>query len=181
MIKPRNFLVNDLLSISRLPDHFHAMVNGLEGREALYSNPGIALRSYVVANCLRKHVELVSDKDLMETIHECNDFNRNGKIKITIMEMLIKQSIDLVYEISILPTNVHAKFNEVNKITLTSLNSQMLSVKTTLDGGLKPDDLSHVASLTTMDDQILFDLEESINMLTFQLSLVPTQPTAGAA
>src|ERR1035437_8665241 len=103
---PQNFLVNDLLTISRRTDHFHAMVNGLDGREALYSNPGIALRSYVVANCLRKHSHQISDPDLMETIHQCNDFNRDDKIKVIIMEMLIQSSADLFDAISILPESL---------------------------------------------------------------------------
>lgn len=168
MTKPQNFLVNDLLTISRLADHFHAMVTGFEGREALYSNPGIALRSYVVSNCLRKHIQMISEPHLLESISECIEFQRDEN-KILIMEMLVQMAADLSYEISTLPTNLHVKFYTDNNAMLMDLNSQMLSVKEMLDNKL------------LNGDQKMFDLKELIDMLTYELSMVPTQPTKGAA
>lgn len=169
MTQPQNFLVNDLLTISRRADHFYSMVNGLEGREALYSNPGIALRSWVVSTCLRKHIQPISEQSVLDLIVECNEFNQDNKIKVIIMEMLIQSSADLFDEISILPTNLHEKFYTDNNTMLMNLNAWMLDTKGSLDSGAEH------------GEQKLFDLKELIDLLTYELSLVPTQPTRGAA
>jgi len=90
----KSYNVNYLLSISRLPDHFYSFFHGLTGKAAEYQNPGVALRSFVIAKCLRRDtVDL--DGSQLELVRECEDFSYSGEILSALIAMLEKQAKDL--------------------------------------------------------------------------------------
>lgn len=90
----KTFNVNYLLAMSRLPDHFYAMMENLSGRDAIYKNPGVSLRSFVIARCIRKEVvELYGE--MLGTAILCEEFSRSPKVLAYITERLRKDALKL--------------------------------------------------------------------------------------
>lgn len=90
----KTFNVNYLLAMARLPDHFYAMMENLSGRDAIYQNPGVSLRSFVIARCIRKEVvELYGE--MLKTAILCEEFSRSPKVLAYITERLRKDSLKL--------------------------------------------------------------------------------------
>lgn len=87
--------------ISRLPDHFYAMVHCLEGKDALYQNPGTSLRSFVVKE-LRNELVVVPEH-LHETIRECEQFSSSLMVAKTIVELLINRATRTIADLNEVP------------------------------------------------------------------------------
>lgn len=95
----KNYKVNTLLSMSRLPEHFYGIIYKLNEKDSLYKNPGISLRSFLVANHLSK--EIISlEGDILTTIKECIDFSVSKNIISQIISFILLESSSMAKIIS---------------------------------------------------------------------------------
>jgi hypothetical protein len=105
----KTFDVNYLLAASRMPDHFYAMMYNLTGRDEIYLNPGVSLRSFIIAHCIRREfVELTGE--MLQCAEACDEFSRSTKILAGIVEKLMYISSALSERILFLPPEVGADY-----------------------------------------------------------------------
>lgn len=99
----KTYNVNYLLAMSRLPDHFHAALHGHTGRDELYQNPGVSLRSFVIARCIRQEFVEVPE-EMLATVEECEKFSHSTQVLSHIVESLQKSTEYLLLLIESLPS-----------------------------------------------------------------------------
>ena len=90
-----NCEVNYLLSVVRMPIHFYGMVNNLTGRDAIYRNPGISLRTFVIAKLIDHEMCTIAG-DMFEVFKECERFTNSNEIFTKIIDMLLKNVVKLM-------------------------------------------------------------------------------------
>ena len=106
----KTYNVNYLLSVSRLPDHFYALVNGITGRDATFANPGVSLRSFVIAKCIRRENVQVSG-EMLETIKVCEEFSRNTQVLASIIHHLQTYTVMVLDKIAAIPFDAKKQAN----------------------------------------------------------------------
>jgi hypothetical protein len=165
----KSYNVNYLLAISRLPDHFYALVNGLKGRDAMYQNPGVSLRSFVIGKCIRQEIIEVSG-DLIDTIAECEKFSYSSETLAKIVETLEKTSHDLSEAMLAFPPN--------KKIirTGTALNELTQGMRLAFDAFIMSQDPSkdHInlfSNQSMMLRSVMYELMEMIETIKYDLKL----------
>lgn len=89
------FEVAYLLGISKLPDRFYSRVKKLVGRDQLYQNPGVSLRSFVVGRHLLDEMVEVDD-EMLKTVRECEQFNVDFKALSEIVSRVTLEAKDLI-------------------------------------------------------------------------------------
>ena len=170
----KSYQVNYLLSISRLPDHFYAMVNGLSRHDATYQNPGVSLRSYLVAKCLDRETVQLTEHILLDA-RQCEAFSTSGEILAKITESLLTSAADLVTQITTLPVGTKKKFSGYVK----TLHDYAQVAKMSFDAFIMTQDPSknHV-DITTLPGitlkEAMFSLQDMIDRISDELSKVPT-------
>lgn len=108
-----------LLSASRMPEHFYSLIHGLQGRDVLYNNPGVSLRSFVVANILHEYLTL--EPEMNDILNECIDFTDDESVYEKINHALRTQPYDIlekILEIGRQPSavkDVMIRLNAMNK------------------------------------------------------------------
>ena len=83
-----------ILETSQLADHFYAIVHGLTGRDMLYKNPGVSLRSYVAANCRSRILEI--PEELTAAFDECVSFNNDPDVHKAINEVMRNKPFEVL-------------------------------------------------------------------------------------
>jgi hypothetical protein len=179
MTETKLYQVNYLLSMSRMPDHFYAMVNSLQGRDTEYKNPGVSLRSYLVAKCLRQETVYISG-ELLDTIIECEEFSTNSKVLSTIVGTLIRKAEDLKSKFATLTPKLHGYFAHFSK----PLSDRAHAIKLIFDAFIMTSDPTkdHVDIMSPQAIVLkteMFELQELISTLTYELSeaLAPPPPS----
>ena len=105
----KTYNVNYLLAMSRLPDHFYPMIENLKGRDILYKNPGVSLRSFIIARCIRREiVELTGE--MLQTAIICEEFSRSTNILAHIVEKLQKDADQLCQVIADLIPDIRVEY-----------------------------------------------------------------------
>lgn len=91
--------VEYLLSIARLPDRLYGVYYGLQGRDAIYKNPGTSLRSFIVARHIRDE-QIALSSEMLDNLLECEQFSTIQMIeKIFIKMMSISEAaMDIMAE-----------------------------------------------------------------------------------
>ena len=84
----KTFYVNDLLICSILPNTFYSLINKESG---MYQNPGVSLKSYIVAKCLNR-VYVNIDGLMLSIIEECQNFSYDTKNISVIVNSLIENT-----------------------------------------------------------------------------------------
>lgn len=181
MKETKAYQVNYLLTMSRLPDHFFAMVNGLKGRDAQYQNPGVSLRSFIVGKALRREVIQV-DGEMITAVHECEEFSMSASVIAKIVELLLTEANDLVTTISTLAPELQKKF--IKMVTELSECSQV--AKMAFEAFiLNQDPASDRVEIISMQGinlkEALFDLHEVIQRTNDWLSHTPTNSPKAVA
>lgn len=99
-----------LLELSRFPEHFYAIIMGLEGRDILYQNPGVSLRSYVLSgtNPLQEILKITEDDPIYKMIRECESFCDDYNIHLKTQTALRSQPYEVVEQILELTHDRHA-------------------------------------------------------------------------
>jgi hypothetical protein len=100
---------NYLLTISRFTEHFYAMRHNLQGRDAMYQNPGFALRSFVVAKCLKYEFTKIDSEELNQAYQDCEAFSSDPDNVLFVMNELMRQSTELIRKILKLPVDSQKK------------------------------------------------------------------------
>lgn len=95
----QSYQIDYLLSMSRIPVRFYALIHKLSGKDAVYQNPGISVTSFVLARALRKEVVELEDQ-LVENFKMCVLFSTDRNILNQINESLIQASSGLVDQMS---------------------------------------------------------------------------------
>lgn len=176
-VNKSSYQVNTLLSISRLPDHFYALVNDLEGHDAEYKNPGVALRSYVVSHCLHREIIQISDLPdaVLKDVIECEQFSTSGSTLSKIVEMLLAATIDASMKIAALPPENYKQFitfikplSEIGQVVKMSFDAFIL----TQDPAKDYVDIMSMPGI--MLKATLFDLQDLLDDVTFALADAPT-------
>ena len=181
MTETKQYNVNYLISMSRLPDHFYAMINDLHGRDAEYKNPGVSLRSYIIAKCLRQEIIYLSG-EMINIVTECEEFSTNSQTLSMIVTTLIKQALDLKAKFTTLSPKLHAYFANFS----TPLSDRAQVVKLSFDAFIMTADPTkdHVDIMSPQAIVLkteLFELQELINTLTYELSEALIPPPASKA
>ena len=168
---------NYLISVSRLPHHFFGMINDLQGKEALYHNPGIALRSFVIANCFNDEFVEV-DGTMQSVIEECEEFSNSHNMIALIIDML------------------KSKYNEAKG--LVEADDFKNTVKDTLDrstmlfknmnssydqfmdycSNVPPEVNSITTTPGTYLKHSMFEFKNVLDQLVYEVSLVPSNESA---
>lgn len=112
----QRYATSTLLEDSQLADHFFSLVKGLTGRDAIYKNPGTSLRSYVVANCTNRLLDL--DDSLQAIREECLSFNHDPEVRKAINTVMRDTPYELIKKIS----QIVGPSPQVSK-TVSNLNS----------------------------------------------------------
>ena len=179
MTETKVYQVNYLLSISRIPDHFYAMINDLHGRDAEYKNPGVSLRTYIVAKCLRQETVYLSG-DILDVVIECEEFSTNSQVLSIIISTVISSTSALIEKITALPPKLHSYFARFNG----QLSGRSQVVKISFDTFIMIQDPTkdYVDIMSPQAIKLkteLFELQELINTLTYELyeALVPPPTT----
>ncbi len=157
---------NYLLTISRLPERFFALVTG---RESVYENPGVAVRSFVIAHAL--HKELVHcEGQLLESIFECTTFSTDKKILEQIMTSLMASATALVTEIN---GDADRPFSRSMIGEIAELHEQGSLVKMSYDALMsiqQPDLPLTIDNLPGMTFRnALFEMQDKIGDITCQI------------
>jgi len=171
----KSYNVNYMLAISRLPDHFYHILHNLKGRDALYQNPGASLRSYILANCVRKEYVQISGP-LLLTIQECDEFSRNAQVLSNIVEYLQKEADTLCLIISNLVPNLRSTLvmytlplHEYSQVVKLSFDSFIMTQDPAKD---------HVDIMSLHGTNLksaMFDLQDLIEQVTAELQTLPTK------
>ena len=176
-----SYQVDYLLSITRIPKRFYAMVMGLEGREAVYHNPGASVQSYVVAKAINKEIMLVPP-EMIEDVKECESFSTSKEVLAKINEALIKVATQLINYVTEQPPERRgslfkdvAKLHELANMIKTSFDAFM----STQDTIAMHVDMSSMPGV--MYKQSLFDMQDSVEDLSFKLERMTTPPGSTAA
>lgn len=135
----KTYNVNYLLAMSRLPDHFYPMMENLRGRDVIYKNPGVSLRSFVIARCIRREVvELTGE--MLQTAIICEEFSRSTKVLAYIVDRLQKDADQLCEVISQLIPDVRVDFvmftlplSEFSQVLKLSFDSFIMNQDPTSD------------------------------------------------
>lgn len=99
MSEKTTFQVDYLIAVSRFTERFYALVHRLTGKDAVYQNPGVALRSFVIAKCFKDELVTIGGETL-ENLRACEEFGTNYvTISITVQEVL-KQGSLVMAEVS---------------------------------------------------------------------------------
>jgi len=174
------YSVNFLLTISRLPDRFFALINKLSGRDAEYLNPGVSVRSFVVGRCLRKELVLCEGQ-LLESIFECEQFSTNKKVLEKIMRSLLESATEIVNEINGTEDRAFARWlipeiaalHELGTMVRLSYDSLM-----TIQEENEPLTIDHLPGMTFKNS--LFDMQDKIEEIMNRVEYhkqTPTLPT----
>jgi len=161
--------VNYLLSISRLPDHFYSRLKGLSGKDAEYKNPGVSLRSFVIARCVRRDRTGVP-ADMVDIIKECEHFSNSGYTISQIVEWLITATTQILARVDTLPAVQIAKLQGHTK----TINELVSAMKMSFDAFILSQDPSK--DYVDIDSKqgivlrsILFDLDVVIEDLAEEI------------
>lgn len=162
------FDVNYLLSISRLPDHFYAMIYNLQGKDIDYKNPAVSLRSYVIANCLKQDLVYTAKfpTTVVESVIECEKFSRSSEILSKITTILIEEADKIL--------SVSRSYPELH-LELASLNDAVLAMKLVFDAFIMNQDhkLDQVDILSPQGIKLrhfMFEIDNIINELNYLIS-----------
>jgi hypothetical protein len=167
----KSYNVNYLLTISRLPDHFYSMLQGLKGRDALYQNPGISLRSFVVGKCVRQEIVQV-EGEILESIAECEKFSYSGETLAKIVNTLEKNAKELSQAMLVFPPNkklmrMGTALNELNQGMRMAFDSFIMSQDPTKDH------VNLFSNQSIMLRSVMFELMEVIDTIEYDLDITP--------
>jgi hypothetical protein len=147
------------------------MVSGLTGRAATYENPGIALRSYVVAHCLsREFVQL--NGEILKEIHECEEFTKDSDVIGQISETLLKNATAIIEKISQLSAEHQVKLQDSVQ-TLNKHSATVSSLFSIYIENVELDDNSY--SARNLRDSLI-DLHEAILDVEWRLDKLAPSP-----
>lgn len=174
----KTYQVNYLLAISRLPDRFYAPIYGLKGKDVDYKNPGVSLRSFIAAKCLRNEVAHVPD-EMIETINECYEFSTNAEILGKIKDSLDAEAQDILMVMAELPRELHRKIEKF----VRPLHELSGATKMTFDTFIMTQDPTKDRAdiLTAQGTQlkaIMFEFQDAINAVKEVLSTLPAPKEA---
>jgi len=135
----KTYQVNYLLGMSRLPDHFYGLIHNLKGRDELYKNPGVSLRSFIIARCIRQEiVELTGE--MLENAELCEEFSRSTDVLASIVDHLLTSSAALCERIGDLDPDVRGDYvmftlpiNEFSQVVKLSFDSFIMNQDPSLD------------------------------------------------
>jgi len=170
MTEIKIYQVNYLLTMSRLPDHFYAMIYNLRGKDAIYKNPGVSLRSFVIAKCIRQE-EIFLTGDMLNLVAECEEFSTNTQNISTIVSMLTKAATDISLRFVTLPPKLNSYFSNFSVPISDRIKIVKLSFDTfimTSDPAKDHVDIMSPQAITLKTE--LFALKDLIDTLTDELS-----------
>lgn len=110
--------VDYALKMTRLPIHFYALLNNLSGRDVLYQNPGVSLRSFIVHFWLDEEL-FALDGEMLEALNDCERFSNDSETVPLIIIKLNELISDLIDKVSKAAPEVQVKLQK----DLTALNS----------------------------------------------------------
>jgi hypothetical protein len=156
-----------------MPHHFYGMINDLQGKEALYNNPGIALRSFVIANCFNDEFVEV-DGTVQSVIEECEEFSNSHDMIALIINMLSSQfdtCQERIHNSELAANTVKDTYGQ----SLSFLKNMMMTQREFIDYCSSVP--LNVNSITTTQGTHLkhhmFEFKKTLEQLTYELSLVP--------
>lgn len=174
------YQVDYLLSVSRVPRRFYALIMGLDGRDAIYKNPGVSLQSYVIARCVKNEITTL-DPEMVECVRECESFGSSKEVLAKINEALISSATKLISFVSSLAPDKRSTFVQ----DVTQLHNLANIIKNTFDAFISTQDaISMHVDLASMSGitykQAIFDMQDAVENLSFKLEHV-TNPSPEVA
>jgi hypothetical protein len=71
----------DALKVALFTAPNYNKVHGLTGRDAQYKNPGVSIRSFIIANSMEDEFTVIPEA-LEEDFHECVNFMKTHKVSV---------------------------------------------------------------------------------------------------
>lgn len=164
------YQVDRLLMLARFPERFYPLVYNLSGNDMLYKNPGVSVRSFVIARAIRyETVEI--ENEILAAVKECEKFSSDPKVISQIYKSLNESTVWLVTEINGLPNQVRVEL--INEVTELHTAAQAVKISFEALFSIQPEESSTV-DLTTppgqMFKQSLYLLQDKIERITDLLS-----------
>lgn len=88
--------VSDILFAIRFPERFYGLYKHYNGKDLIYKNPAIALKSFLISTNLISDDLVILDSIHKDNYLECYDFSINIDIILSVTKMLEIKSEDLI-------------------------------------------------------------------------------------